>query len=193
MNHPEERLPDYAMDLLEGEERERVEAHLAECAACRAEVRALREAYYALPLAEGATPRRARRRPLLLAAAAVAAALLLGLAWPVYRELQTERALWTLLAEPGTRVEALWGQNGRFLGRVVVGPKGEALLLLAEPPPPGRVYQAWGHTAKGPVSLGITRGRVLRIRVRGFQAVGVSLEPPGGSPKPTHPMGRVPL
>ncbi|HEY8553718.1 MAG TPA: anti-sigma factor [Burkholderiales bacterium] len=40
--HPEELLPWYANDTLEGAERERVERHLADCAHCRAELELLR-------------------------------------------------------------------------------------------------------------------------------------------------------
>ncbi len=192
MNHPEDLLPDYAMGLLEDEEQKRVEAHLQVCPRCRAEVRALREAYYSLPLALKPPAPRRRRRPLLLFAAALAA-LLLVLAVPAYRQARAGAELLALLARPEARVETLRAEDGRFLGRVVLTGDGEALLVLAAPPPPGKVYQAWGHTAKGPVSLGITAGRVLRVRTAGFQAVGVSLEPPGGSPRPTHPLGRVPL
>jgi len=193
VKHPKELLPDYAMDLLEGEELARVEAHLEACPACRAEARALREAYYALPLAlEAPIPRR-RGRPFLMLAAALAAAFLLGLSLPIYRQGRTGTELLALLARPETRVEPLKAADGRFLGRVVLTGEGEAVLVLATPPPPGKVYQAWGHTERGPVSLGITAGRTLRVRVAGFRAVGVSLEPPGGSPRPTHPLGRVPL
>ncbi len=193
MKHPKELLPDYAMDLLEDEELARVEAHLEACPVCRDEARALREAYYALPLALEAPAPRPRRRPLLWLAAALAAAFLLGLSLPVYRQARAGAEVLALLARPGTRVETLRAADGRFLGRVVLTGKGEAVLVLAAPPPPGRVYQAWGHTERGPVSLGITAGRTLRVRVAGFRAVGVSLEPPGGSPRPTHPLGRVSL
>ncbi len=192
MNHPEDLLPDYAMGLLEDEEQKRVEAHLQTCPRCRAEVRALQEAYYSLPLALKPPAPRRRRRPLLLLAAALAA-LLLVLALPAYRQARAGAELLALLARPGTRVATLRADDGRFLGRVVLTGEGEALLVLAAPPPPGRVYQAWGHTEGGPVSLGVTAGRMLRVRVAGFRAVGVSLEPPGGSPRPTHPLGRVPL
>lgn len=195
MNHPRELLPDYAMDLIEGEEKERLLAHLAVCPECRAEVRSLREAYYALPLALGEDGPKPRRWPRALAALAVAAAaaFLLWLALPVYRQVRTGVETLALLAAPGTRVETLRSDDGRFLGRVVVAKGGEAVLVLATPPPPGQVYQAWGHTPRGPVSLGVTSGRMMWVRVRGFQAVGVSLEPPGGSPRPTHPLGRVSL
>ena len=195
MNHPKELLPDYVMDLLDDEEKARVEAHLASCHTCQAEVQTLREAYYSLPLALGEphVQRHPRYRFLVALAAAAAAVLLLWLALPTYRQLKTGAEVVALLAQPDTRVVSLRSTDGQFLGRVVVAPEGEAVLVLAAPPPKGRVYQAWGHTPQGPVSLGITKGRVLRVRVRGFQAVGVSLEPPGGSPLPTHPLGRVPL
>jgi len=194
VKHPHELLPDYAMGLLDDDARERVESHLAHCPACSGEVRALQEAYYALPLAlDVPASSRRRSRGLVLLVAAVAAGLLLWFAIPAYRQLQLEARILALLAEPGTRVETLRAADGRFLGRVVVASRGEAVFLLAAPPPPGQVYQAWGHTEAGPVSLGVTGGRILRVRVSGFQAVGVSLEPSGGSPRPTHPLGRVPL
>jgi len=54
--HPEELLPWYANDTLAGEERERVERHLAGCAHCRAELallHAMRREVKALDAAPG--------------------------------------------------------------------------------------------------------------------------------------------
>lgn len=197
MKHPDDLLPDYAMDLLEGAELAQVEAHLQACSRCRAEVQALRDAYYALPLGLGGkahVPRRVNRRGWGIALlAAAAAVLLVWLGLPLYRQVQTGLTVAALLAEPNARTLVLQDAEGRFVGRVTVGAKGEAVFVLAAPPPPGRVYQAWGHRGGTPVSLGVTRSRMLRVRAAGFEAVGVSLEPPGGSPRPTHPMARVAL
>ncbi len=48
--HVEELLPAYALGILEPEEQARVQAHLAECAACRAELLAYQEVGARLPL-----------------------------------------------------------------------------------------------------------------------------------------------
>ena len=63
---------------------------------------------------------------------------------------------------------------------------------------PGQVYQAWGRRASGPrtgvpTSLGLTGGTMLEVSWRGYDSVGVSTEPTGGSPAPTHPLGRTRL
>ena len=59
MTHEEsiEFLATYALDAVEGEEREAVEEHLAECPRCRAELDAFREVTTALGEFGGAAPR----------------------------------------------------------------------------------------------------------------------------------------
>lgn len=54
----------------------------------------------------------------------------------------------------------------------------------------GRSYQAWGYRDGEAVSLGAYQRPVFETDTSGFEAVGVSLEPRGGSPRPTHPLGR---
>src|ERR1700680_2104280 len=70
MSHEEsiEFLATYALDAVEGEEREAVEEHLAECPRCRAELDAFREVTTALgnsvePLPEGLWTSIASRLP----------------------------------------------------------------------------------------------------------------------------------
>ena len=70
MTHEEsiEFLATYALDAVEGEEREAVEEHLAECPRCRAELDAFREVTTALgnsvePLPEGLWTSIASRLP----------------------------------------------------------------------------------------------------------------------------------
>ncbi len=98
--HPDELLPWYANGTLEGEDRARVESHLAGCDRCRAEVEGLRELRAALKRGEAAEGpgelgrRRLRRtvaqerrrvrprslwRPALAAAAALVIAVETGL------------------------------------------------------------------------------------------------------------------
>ncbi len=213
MNHPHERLADYVLDLLELEEACQIEAHLASCDACRAEVKALREALFALTDTLPPLPPRRRtwarilqrlgtpRAPRGWIAAAVAGILLaLGAAaWSAVltRELQAlhaERALLsTYLSASHVAVRTLTTPQGTVLGSVLFLPDGRALFFLTAPPPPGKAYQAWGHRNGTRVSLGLTQTQVIEVRWRGFQFVGVSLEPAGGSPEPTEPLGRVPV
>ena len=83
-------------------------------------------------------------------------------------------------------------------GSMYVRSDGRALLVLNTPAAPGQVYQAWGRQASGPragvpTSLGLTAGTVLEVSWRGYDSVGVSIEPTGGSRAPTHPLGRTRL
>src|SRR5258708_37438837 len=69
MNEHEQYVDDlalYALDALDGEERVRLDAHLAACAACRLELEQLRgdTALLALSAAGARPPQRARPRPL---------------------------------------------------------------------------------------------------------------------------------
>ena len=194
MNHPHELLPDYAMGLLEGEELKHVETHLENCEVCQTEVRALRDAFHALaqvePPATAGTqrsPHRLRLSRVLLAAAAAIILLIGANAWWQHRQLLA------YLTDPDVVVRTIPPGSEQPLARVFVRQDGRALIVMTTPPPDRHVYQAWGHGPEGPVSLGLTRGRLLEVPYHGFKAVGVSLEPPGGSPQPTRPLGRIPL
>ena len=129
-------------------------------------------------------PRRLPFLPLLARAAAVLAFLLVG--YGAYFGLS-----WTLsLGAPTTRVYALVGPEGTPVGRAVVRGDGEALVVLKAPAPAGRVYQAWGLGKGDPVPLPTFRLPLKVVRLpEGAEALAVSLEPPGGSQRPTEILG----
>ena len=68
---------------------------------------------------------------------------------------------------------------------------GKALIVPLSDAPNGNTYQAWGRSKGTPYPLGLTHGKPLVVQYAGFERVGLSLEPPGGSEKPTHPLGSV--
>lgn len=92
----------------------------------------------------------------------------------------------------------LASRDGQAFGTLLVRADGQALVVLLTPAPDGQVYQAWGRRADGvqarrPVSLGFTGGTVMQVAWQDYASVGISVEPAGGSPAPTHPLGRVTL
>ncbi len=216
MSHVLDSLPYYLSSDLAPDEVREVEAHLATCASCRAELRRLNETFVAM--VEGLPRRdtsssaawdgvrtRIRKRYRSHAswqALAVAASLLIAFTsvwWGASKQrsllhVQAEQQVvsrW--LARPDARVYALPGQGEAPLGSVLVLPDGRALFVLAQPLPAGETYQAWGHQGGKQTSLGVFETAVFEVAYTGFEAVGVSLEPAGGSAQPTRPLGKIPL
>lgn len=214
MAHPTDLLPGYVLGDLEASDARAVEVHLPGCSSCRTEVARLRDALYSLaddlPAASPPTETwgriQARRvppasRPVLwpwISAAAVVALLALGgntvWLWP---ELSRQVSVQSWEAQGATR-RALTSRDGQTFGALLVRPDGQALVVLDRPAPQGQVYQAWGRQARGPragvpVSLGLTSGTVMQVPWTGFDSLGISVEPAGGSPAPTRPLGRVQL
>jgi hypothetical protein len=83
--------------------------------------------------------------------------------------------------------------NDNAIGTVLISPRDYALFVLNTPPPAGKSYQAWGRVNGTVTSLAITEDRLIPVRSEGFERIGVSLEPLGGSPQPTQPLGGIPL
>lgn len=212
MNEVRDLLPDYLLDLLDPAEKARVEASLTSSAELRRELDELRRVLFQIPqsLPPIAPPPgtwskiHSRTRPAwrwwqFAAAAAVLGVLWLGIfgfnRYSAYRALAAEQAKvahW--LADPGAEWKLLKTAQGKSFGTMLWTKDGRCLMILSEPPPTNKVYQAWGRKSYGdPISLGVFRGRVFETHYDGFAFVGVSLEPPGGSPKPTQPLGRVPV
>jgi anti-sigma-K factor RskA len=79
------------------------------------------------------------------------------------------------------------------IGTVLVSPRKYALFILNTPPPAGKSYQAWGRVNDTVTSLAVAESRLIAVNCEGFERIGVSLEPPGGSPQPTQPLGGIPL
>ena len=218
--HPTPLLAGFVLGDVDVHERELVEVHLLTCAACRAEVAALRDALFSLPdtlpsapVPDGAWERLQARRnastqditpiipnrtvPLWPLAAAVSVGLVLGgLGTQSYLKVQQQAQNQGSMLT-GTQPIRLTDARGRAFGTVLFTANMEALVVLDKRPPGGQVYQVWGRpkVQEGevkPVSLGMTDGTALRIiRCNSYEFVGVSLEPIGGNVAPTHSLGRV--
>lgn len=213
--HPLDLLPGYVLGDLEAPETETVEVHLLGCPSCRAEVARLRDALFSLAddlpaatLRDGlweqiqarrqpARPLRVRR-PVPLRPWLAAAVVLLALGgYTATRLTPPQPASVSRWEAQGARRLILTSREGRAFGTLLVRPDGQALVVLDRPAPAGQVYQAWGRTGgageSGPTSLGLTGGTVMQVTWTGFNSVGISVEPAGGSPAPTRPLGRVNL
>ena len=144
-------------------------------------------------------PRRRRTVPVLAAAAAMAAvvALAVGL-WAARLSgdlddarsaLARERAAAAVLVDPDSRTVALHAGEGRL----VVGPEGEAVLVLdgVDPAPAGKTYELWiieGDTAqRAGLFPGSDGTDVVGIdgRVGDGDVVAVTIEDAGGVNAPT--------
>ena len=195
-----ELLPLYVLNALPPGERERLERALDAHPELWGEVRALREVVAALLEGEQAPApvghearlmarirreKYRRRWPSHLGRAAAVIALLLG----GYGLLWTGG--WLLaLGRPDTQVFALERPSGGVVGRVILRPDRTALVILPSSPPPGRVYQAWGVRVDGLTPLPTFRFPLKTLRLPPeARAVAISLEPPGGSSKPTQVLG----
>ena len=112
-------------------------------------------------------PRRRRTVPVLAAAAAMAAVVALSAGLWAARlsgdlddarsALERERAAAAVLADPEARTVALQAGDGRL----VVGPEGEAVLVLdgMDPAPAGKTYELWIIEGDTPQRAGLFPGR----------------------------------
>lgn len=195
----------YALDALTAEEERAFEAHLARCPRCRDDVAAFTETAAELAFAAPESPlpsdlrdrivdatRRERRQVVrlrphwayhALAAAAAAACVAIGL------------GVWA--ADMHSRLGADGALHGLPLtgasGSVVRARSGQAELVVSglATPPSGKTYEIWvlrGSTAQ-PAGLFSPAGKTAVVRltrpVPSGGRVGVTVEPAGGSPRPT--------
>ncbi|HEY4621096.1 MAG TPA: anti-sigma factor [Gaiellaceae bacterium] len=112
-------------------------------------------------------PRRRRTVPVLAAAAAMAAVVALAVGLWAERlsgdlddarsALERARAAAAVLADPEARTVALQAGDGRL----VVGPEGEAVLVLdgMDPAPAGKTYELWIIEGDTPQRAGLFPGR----------------------------------
>ena len=205
----------YALDALDPEEEERYEEHLATCERCREELAELRDP--AAMLAYGVegpapppelrdrildaaraersnvVPIHRRRWPAALGAvAAVAAtvAIALGL-WgsSVSDQLDRERSISAILADPEAKSIPLEGANGR----IVVTDTGEAALVVSglATAPEGKTYELWVAEDGKMLPAGVFDAQherdVVRLTrpVRPGSGVAVTVEDDGGTDAPT--------
>jgi hypothetical protein len=187
-----------ALDALDREEEAAFEEHLATCPDCEDELCRLRVAAVALAFAvDPAVPRaqlrarvldvgapaipfRRRRRPQLAIAAALFAACVLAAVAVVH---------WDDGRSPdGLRRYTAQGARATLL----VDRAGEAVLAVRRlpPAPAGKGYEIWVIAHGRVAAAGWLRGSLARLTrpVPPGAAVAVSLEPLGGSPKPTGPL-----
>lgn len=193
-----EDLAAFVLDALGADEAAAFERHLAGCGTCGAEVEPLRLAAAALAFA-GASPvppARLRARVLNVPADVVA---------PLARR-RAALALVAVAAVCGAVVAGLrpWARDGASVaglhayavhgapGALLAGGDGEAVLLVRglAAPATGTVYQLWVIRAGTALPAGFLHGRigVLTRPVERGETVAVSLEPRGGSPRPTGPL-----
>ncbi|NTU62543.1 MAG: hypothetical protein HGB05_03885 [Chloroflexi bacterium] len=118
------------------------------------------------------------------------------------RDLVASRETLAQVIAPNVRAIAITGTpvQPEAHGKLIADPGGNSALLVTsdlKPLPPEQVYQFWLIRGDVPVSGGLftvdTGGRgILRVEsdeaVESFDAIGVSIEPVGGSPQPTGPI-----
>ena len=100
-----------------------------------------------------------------------------------------------LCAEEGTVCDVLSNDANEGVGEFARRPNNALYVVLNEPPPEGKVYQAWEIVDGTPQSVGLGEGRLLNVsKALGENSIfGVSLEPEGGSESPTDVIAILPL
>ncbi len=190
----------YVLDALDSEAERGFERHVEVCPECEAELEPLRVAATALAFA-GELPRpRAALRKRVLAVDAVVVQL--RRRWTVSLASAAALAACTALvvglrsgpAIPGVRALQLQRQaSGLSLsGRLLLTDEREAVLVTRglDPPAAGSVYEIWVVRDGTAVPAGFLRGSIASLthRVPTGAAVAVSIEPRGGSRRPTGPL-----
>ncbi len=167
----------------------------------------------ALPSPAAPVRSRARSLPARLPWAVAAACVVLALAlggwnWQLNTKLNrqelelaqrrsTVAGVVDLLGRPGVIVRDAGVSEDGTRTRLYLSREGDLAMVVFDgmpPPPQGRVYQLWlgdsGETESVATFTPNASGHWFRLLsptggVRGYQNVGVSVEPPGGSTKPT--------
>lgn len=212
MEHVDELIAGQALYALSPADEERVALHVAECERCR---RQLREAEalaaslaYSVPAAE--PPADLRDRLLAAVQPVVEAAparqrrarswwpRFAAVAVPALAAAVVGLAVWNVSLHgdlSGLRSQLFHGTAGnlRGVGNVVVKSDGNATLYASiKPAPAGKTYEAWVIRGKVALPAGIFRGGgTVNLRLsrdaRPGDVIAVTVEPAGGSRKPTSP------
>jgi anti-sigma factor RsiW len=176
----------YVLDALTGREREEFEGHLPFCPSCDAEVRGMSE-----------TAARPRRLMVAVAGAGIAAAVGLGASQVVTQhQLESARAVSAAITRVVTAPDARI-QTGHLTAggtvTVVVSFRQRAAVVTTTglgSLPPARVYQLWVMSRSGARSAGLFSsagpdGPLLASDVGPGDQIGITVEPAGGTPRPT--------
>ena len=135
-----------------------------------------------------------RRAAALAAAASVAAALALGITQvSTQHQLESTRAsgaaITRVVTAPDARIEKTRTSAGGSVTVVASAALREAVVTAAGmgSPPPGRVYQVWVMSSSGARSAGLMGGRstLLASAVVPGDRIGITVEPAGGTSRPT--------
>ncbi len=217
----------YVLDALPDDERDRFEAHLAECTFCTTEVDELRAAAVKLATQVSTPPppalkanvmsaiehvrqlppavhsqpavrrRFSRRSVLALAAAAAVVAASGGIAIDQYRDRtaaeQANRQMAAVLSQPDARTVHGAVQGGGQATVVVSAKADKSVVVLRDLPklPANRTWQLWMmDPAQNAHSVGLATGDLTQVidgSTAGMATFGLTVEPNGGSPKPTVP------
>lgn len=115
------------------------------------------------------------------------------------RELREQRVAIAFVTAPGSQATAIAGteQQPAASGQLIHDPRASASVLVVsglQPLPAGQAYQFWLIKGDTPIGAGLfevdAQGRaILEVASTAnpavFDAIGVSIEPAGGSPQPT--------
>ena len=183
----------YALDALDADEAEAYERHLGQCEECREQLAELNGPAAALAFGTVAPPPPPRLRAVILEQAAAERTNVV----PLLRRRWVARGLAVAAAVAacvvvGLAVSLSQSSHPR-IATVVVGPNRTATLQISglSTAPHGKTYEAWIIPAShSPRPAGLFRGgenSTLRLHgtVPANAVVAVTLEPDGGSNKPT--------
>jgi anti-sigma-K factor RskA len=183
----------YALDALDPDEAEAYERHLSQCAECREQLAELSETASALAFSAVAPAPPARLRASILEAAAAERTNVVPLVrrrW-VSRGLAVAAAAAACIAV-GLGVSLSQSSHPPQSWTVAVGQNGKATISVSglASAPQGKTYEAWvisaGHAAR---PAGLFSGSTSAVHLSGtvprHAVVAVTLEPAGGSKKPT--------
>jgi anti-sigma factor RsiW len=133
-----------------------------------------------------------RRAAAFAAAASVAAAVALGITQvSTQHQLESTRAsnaaISRVVTAPDARIETARTSAGGSVTVVASAALREAVVSATGTPPAGRVYQVWVMNASGARSAGLMAGpsTLLASAVVPGDRIGITVEPAGGTSKPT--------
>ena len=133
-----------------------------------------------------------RRIAAFAAAASVAAAVALGITQvSTQHRLESTQAsnaaISRVVTAPDARIETTRTSTGGSVTVVASAALREAVVTGTGTPPAGRVYQVWVMSPSGARSAGLMAGpsTVLASAVVPGDRIGITVEPPGGTSKPT--------